>query len=217
MAIYDTEEEQVEQLKKWWEANNTSLIAGVITAIMIVTGWNVWQNHQQEQRNEASQLYQSLLESAAADDYASVEKLADQLAVEHGSLAYAHFAALEKAKSKVQQGDLEGAKAILQQQIQNPGDEQLQHLARLRLGQLLLATGQFEEGLKLVSAADSAKAEGFAAAYGELEGDLYVAMDRLDEARSAYQNAIRTGRATALAQFKLDDIAAPAFNPASAN
>ena len=217
MAIYDTEEEQVEQLKKWWEANNTSLIAGVITAIVIVTGWNVWQNHQQVQRNEASQLYQSLLESAAKDDYASVEKLADQLSVEHGSLAYAHFAALEKAKSKVQQGDLEGAKAILQQQIQNPGDEQLQHIARLRLGQLFLATGQFEEGLKLVSAADAAKAEGFAAAYGELEGDLYVAMDRLDEARSAYQNAIRTGRATALAQFKLDDIAAPAFNPASAN
>ena len=149
MAIYDTEEEQVEQLKKWWEANNTSLIAGVITAIVIVTGWNVWQNHQQEQRNEASQLYQSLLESAAKDDYASVEKLADQLSVEHGSLAYAHFAAFEKAKSKIQQGDMDGAKAILQQQIQNPGDEQLRHIARLRLGQLLLATGQFEEGLKL--------------------------------------------------------------------
>ena len=215
MAIYDTEEEQLEQLKKWWDANNTSLIAGVITAIVLVTGWNLWQSHQREQRQEASQLYQNLLDSAAKNDNNAVEKLADQLAVEHGSLAYAHFAALEKAKSKVLQGDLEAAKAILQQQVQNPGSEELQHVARLRLVQLMLATGQYEQGLKLIAAVDPAKTEGFSASYDELEGDIYVAMDRLDEARNAYQNAIRTGQATAFAQFKLDDIAAPVFDPAT--
>jgi predicted negative regulator of RcsB-dependent stress response len=217
VAIYDTEEEQVEQLKKWWETNNSSLIAGVITAIVLVVSWNLWQNHQHEQRSQASKLYQSQLESAAKNDLATVDKLADQVGVEHGSLAYAHFAALQKAKSKVQQGDLEAAKAILQQQIQNPGTEELQHVARLRLIQLMLATGKYEDGLKLISEVDPSKAEGFAASYDEMEGDLYVAMDRLDEARTAYQNAIRTGRATALAQFKLDDIAAPAFNPAATN
>jgi len=215
VAIYDTEEEQLEQLKKWWDANNTSLIAGVITAIVIVTGWNLWQNHQLTQREEASQLYQNLLDSASKNDNTAIEKLADQLAVEHGSLAYAHFAALEKAKSKVQQGDLEAAKAILQQQVQNPGSVEVQHVARLRLVQLMLATGQYEEGLKLIAAVDPAKAEGFTASYDELEGDLYVAMDRLDEARNAYQSAIRSGQATALAQFKLDDLAAPAFDPAT--
>ncbi|MGY6277309.1 YfgM family protein [Methylomonas sp. MgM2] len=216
MAIYDTEEEQLEQLKKWWDANNTSLIAGVITAIVLVTGWNLWQNHRLEQRHEASRLYQNLLDSASKDDNAAVEKLADQLAVDYGSLAYARFAALEKAKSKVQQGDPEAAKAILQQQVQNSGGGVLQHVARLRLIQLMLATGQYEEGLKLIAAVDPAKLEGFAASYDELEGDLYLAMDRLDEARNAYQNAIRTGQATALTQFKLDDIAAPAFNPTAA-
>ncbi|MDD2758841.1 MAG: tetratricopeptide repeat protein [Methylomonas sp.] len=217
MAIYDTEEEQIEQLKKWWEANNTSLIAGVISAIVLVTGWNLWQNHQLGQRQQASQLYQNLLDGAGKNDNASVEKLADQLAAEHGSSAYAHFAALAKAKSKVAQGDLEAAKAILQQQIQKAGTEELQHVARLRLVQLLLATGQHEEGLKLIAAVDPSKTEGFSASYDELEGDLYVAMNRLDDARNAYQNAIRTGQATALAQFKLDDIAAPAFDPANAN
>lgn len=216
MAIYDTEEEQVEQLKKWWDANNSSLIAGVITAIVLVTGWNFWKNHQLEQRQHASQLYQNLLDSAGKNDNAAIEKLADQLAVEHGSSAYAHFAALDKAKSKVQQGDLEAAKAILRQQLQNPSSEEIQHVSRLRLIQLMLATNQYEEGLKLIAAVDPAKAEGFAASYDELEGDLYVAMGRLDEARNAYQNAIRTGQATALAQFKLDDISAPAFNPPAA-
>ena len=216
MAIYDTEEEQVEQLKKWWEANSTSLIAGMITAIVLVSGWNVWQNHQLELRNQASQLYQQLTDSAAKNDYASIDKLADQLSVEHSSLAYAHFAALTKAKSKVEQGDIEAAKAILQQQVQNAGSPEMQHVARLRLIQLLLTNAEYEQGLKLIAEADPAKLEGFAASYDELEGDLYVAMDRLDEARNAYQNALRTNQATPLTQFKLDDITAPAFNPAAA-
>jgi predicted negative regulator of RcsB-dependent stress response len=216
VAIYDTEEEQVEQLKKWWEANNTSLIAGVITAIVLVSGWNVWQNHQLEQRNQASQLYQQLLVSSAKNDYASIDKLADQLSVEYNSLAYAHFAALAKAKSKVEQGDLEAAKAILQQQVRNAGSQELQDVARLRLIQLLLANAEYEQGLKLIAEVDPSKIEGFAASYDELEGDIYVAMDRLDEARNAYQNAIKTNQATPLTQFKLDDITAPVFNPAAA-
>ncbi len=213
MAIYDTEEEQVEQLKKWWEANGSSAITGVAAAILVVAGWNFWQNQQLEQRGQASMLYQQMLNSAAKSDNAAIEKLADQLSVEHGSLAYAHFAALKKAASKVEQGDLEAAKAILQQQVQNPGNEGIQHIARLRLIQLMLATQQYEAGLQLISEVDPAKAEGFAGRYDELEGDLYVAMNRLDEARNAYQNAIRTGQTTALAQFKLDDIGAPALEP----
>jgi len=213
VAIYDTEEEQVEQLKKWWETNSSSLIAGVITAIVIVAGWSFWQNQQLEQRTQASKMYQQLLNSAAKNDNAMIEKLADQISVEHSSLAYAHFAALAKASSKVQQGDLEAAKAILQQQVQNPGSEEIQHIARLRLIQLMLASKQYEAGLQLIAEVDPAKAEGFSASYDELEGDLYVAMNRLDEARNAYQSAIRTGQSTALAQFKLDDIGAPAFEP----
>lgn len=215
MSIYDTEEEQLEQLKKWWETNNSSLIAGVVTAVALVTAWNFWQGHQQQQRNQSSVLYQQLLDAAASNNQDSLDKLADQLSVEHGSSAYAGYAALQKAKGKVQQGDLEAAKAILQQQMQTAADQQLRHIARLRLVQLMLATGQHEQGLKLIADVDPAKADGYSANYDELEGDLYVAMDRLDEARQAYQGAIRSGKASPLAQFKLDDIATPAVEAAA--
>lgn len=215
MAIYDTEEEQVEHLKKWWEENSSSLIAGVIAAIVVVVGWNLWQDHQLQQRAQASDAYQQLLDAVNQNDRAAIESLADKLATEHASTAYAHYGALHKAKAKVDAGDLEGAKAILQQQMQNAGSDEIGHVARLRLIQLMLATGQYEQGLKLIAEVDTSKAEGFAGRYDELEGDLYVAMDRLDEARNAYQNAIRSGQASALAQFKLDDLTSPAFEPAS--
>ncbi|WP_445372923.1 YfgM family protein [Methylomonas sp. HW2-6] len=217
MAIYDTEEEQLEQLKKWWEANQTSLIAGVVTALVLVAGWNMWQNHQTSQRSQASQMYQQMLESAAKDNSESTEKLAERLPTEFASTAYANYAHLQLAKVKVQKGDLEGAKAVLKQAIQTADSEPLKHVARLRLIQLMLATGQYEQGLQLIAEVDPAKAEGFSASYDELQGDLYVALDRIDEARSAYQSAIRTGQATPLTQFKLDDVAAPAVAPTAAN
>ena len=216
MAIYDTEEEQLEQLKKWWEANNSSLIAGVAVALVIITGWNFWQNQQQEKRQQASLLYQQLLEGAAKNDGTLVTKLADQITVEHSSTAYAHYAALEKAKSQVNHGDLDGAKAILQQQFQQADSDELRHVARLRLLQLLIASREYEAGLKLIAEVDPAKEEGFAASYDELEGDIYVALDRLDEARNVYQSAIRSGQASPLVQFKLDDIAAPVLTSNSA-
>nr|WP_305891431.1 tetratricopeptide repeat protein [Methylomonas sp. SURF-1] len=207
----------MEQLKKWWEANQTSLIAGVVTALVLVAGWNMWQNHQTNQRSQASQMYQQMLESAAKDNSESTEKLAERLPTEFASTAYANYAHLQLAKVKVQKGDLEGAKAVLKQAIQTAASEPLKHVARLRLIQLMLATGQYEQGLQLIAEVDSAKAEGFSASYDELQGDLYVALDRIDEARSAYQSAIRTGQATPLTQFKLDDVAAPAVAPTAAN
>jgi len=212
MAIYDTEEEQLEQLKKWWESNNSSLLAGIVGAIVVITAVNFWHKYQSDQRTQASQMYQELLESAAKNNSESVEKLAEKITNEHGSTAYANYAALQLAKTKAQKGDLEAAKAILQKEIKTADGAELQHVARLRLVQLMLASKQYEQGLQLIAEVDPASTEGFAASYDELQGDLYVAMDRLDEARNAYQSAIRTGQATPLVQFKLDDVAAPALS-----
>ena len=209
MAIYDTEEEQLEQLKKWWETNQTSLIAGVAAALVLLTGWNLWQNHELEKRGQASQMYQQLLESAAKDNLESAEKQAERLPSEYAGTAYASYAGLQLAKAKVQKGDFEGAKSVLQNEIKNAQSEPLRHVARLRLIQLQLATGQYEQGLQLIAEVDPTKSEGFAASYDELQGDLYVALDRVDEARNAYQSAVRTGQATPLTQFKLDDVATP--------
>ena len=213
MAIYDTEEEQLEQLKKWWEGNSSSVVAGIVGAVLIVGGFSFWQNYQQENRVQASQLYQELLNSATAENPDSIEKIAEKLASEYSSSIYAHYAALQLAKTKVAKGDLEAAKAILEKEIKTNSDVELQHIARLRLIQLLHSEKQYEAGLQLIAGVDPAKMEGFAASYDELQGDLYLALDRLDEARNAYQSALRTGQASQLVQFKLDDITAPEFTP----
>lgn len=51
--------------------------------------------------------------------------------------------------------------------------------------------------------------ESFSASYEELKGDLYVALNRLGVARTAYQNALRAGQPSPLLQIKLENISAP--------
>lgn len=208
MEIYDTEEEQVAALKRWWKENGTSTIVGVAMGILLIGGWNVWQGQQQEQASNASAMYDQLLASVKSKQNESIEKISERMAAEYGSTAYSVYASLLLAKTKVEQGDLEAAKTILEQQMREAGSVELRNVARIRLVKLMLATGEYEQGLKIVSDADQASIKGFSASYDELTGDLYVELDRVGEARTAYQAALRAGAVSPLLQFKLDDITA---------
>lgn len=208
VVIYETEEQQVEALKRWWQENGTSLIAGVIAALIIIGGWNYWKSYQEEQRNQASALYTQLLEDSRAGKHEAVDKLAKRLSEQYGSSSYASFAALALAKSQVQQGQLDEAKKVLEQLLQNAGSAEIKDVARVRLVRLMSASGEYEQGLKLIAEAAASASDGFAGIYDELTGDLYVALGRLGEARTAYQSALRKGLRSPLLQFKLDDITA---------
>ena len=207
MAIYDTEEEQVEALKAWWKENGRSLIAGAILGGALIIGWDFWKDHQQGQAVEASSLYGKLLVFADKEKDEEATKISIQLIEQFPSSSYANYATLMQAKLKVNAGDLAAAKTILEGLL-NKKDVELKNVARIRLVRLMLATKDYEAGLKLVSDADPEKTKSFSANYDELTGDLYVALNRLGEARTAYQNAIRANQGSPLLQMKLDDITA---------
>lgn len=208
MAIYDTEEEQVEALKRWWKENGTSTIAGLVVGIALILGWNYWQSHKKEQAAQASALYDQLLTATDAGNKESAEKLAERTKEQFGTTKYALYSGLVQAKLKVQQGDLATAKQILEE-LAAKSDDELSHIARIRLVRLMLATGEHEQGLEVINKVDPASSSGFSVTYDELLGDLYVALDRRAEARTAYQNALRNGSQSPLLQLKIDDLTAP--------
>ncbi len=207
MAIYDTEEEQVEALKAWWKENGRSLIIGAILGGVFIVGWDFWKDHQQEQAIEASSLYSELLVFADQEKDNEATKIATQLIKQFPKSNYANYAILMQAKLKVNAGDLAAAKTILEGLLKQK-DVELKNVARIRLVRLMLATKDYEKGLQLISDADPEKTKSFSANYDELTGDLYVALNRLGEARTAYQNAMRAAQGSPLLQMKLDDITA---------
>jgi predicted negative regulator of RcsB-dependent stress response len=208
VAIYDTEEEQVEALKRWWKENGMSTIAGLVVGIALILGWNYWRSHNKEQAAQASALYDQLLTAADAGNKESAEKLAERTKEQFGTTKYALYSGLVQAKLKVQQGDLAAAKQILEG-LAAKSDDELSHIARIRLVRLMLATGEHEQGLEVINKVDPASSSGFSVTYDELLGDLYVALDRRAEALTAYQNALRNGSQSPLLQLKIDDLTAP--------
>jgi len=205
VEIYDTEEEQVEALKRWWKENSTSTIVGLVMGIVIILGWNYWQDHKKAQAAQASLSYSKLLKALDENKNDSVEKLSERIQEQFKGTEYAAFSGLFQAKVKSQQGDFAAAKQILKTIAAEP-NKQLSNIARIRLARLMLATGEYEQGLQVINEVDAKEAASYSANYDELVGDLYVALDRLDEARTSYQNALRNGQPSPLLQFKIDDL-----------
>lgn len=208
MEIYDTEEEQLEALKRWWKENSQSTIIGLCLGLAIILGWNFWQEHKKTQSEQASTLYSQLIQAIAADKKDSQEKLAERLQQQYPKTEYAAYSGLLLAKLKVQQGDIAKAKTILQSIAQGANNE-LSNIAKIRQVRLMLASGEFEQGLKLINEVDPATSSSFSGNYDELVGDLYVALDRLDLARSSYQKALENGYKSPLLKFKIDDLTTP--------
>ncbi|WP_421864715.1 YfgM family protein [Motiliproteus sp.] len=214
MSELRTEEEQVEAIKNWWKENGRSTVIGVAVAVIAVFGWRGWQDHQRQTAENASVLYQSMVEKALVqpgqtlsdEDRKSAEYMANQLKSDYQSTGYAQYAALWLAKLQADQGQLDGAKAELQWLLEQKPETPIAQLAKLRIAQLLLAQGDAQAGLNQLGGAPE---KGFEAAYFELKGDLLNALGREAEARQAYQSgqAADSGNARPLIAMKSGDLA----------
>lgn len=205
-----TEEEQLAQIKDWWQRNGMPLLAGAGLALALVFGWQFWQKHQVNQAQGASAIYQQLLTVALADaepDTAEVSRLGQQLKKDFAGTHYAQYGSLFVAKVAVESARLDEAAAELQAVLDKPADKVLEELARQRLARVLSAQDKAEAALTLL-AGEAPKA--FAASREELRGDLLVKLERLDEAHAAYAKAkesLSQDAAIGGLQLKLDDLA----------
>lgn len=206
-----TEEEQLADIKDWWQRNGSPLLTGAALALVVVFGWKAWTKYQANQAQGASILYQELVESSLTPsgkpDTARVAELAGKLTSEYGGTPYAQYGRLFVAKVAVDAGKLDDAVSELKAVVDKPADATLGELARQRLARVLAAQGKAEEGLKLL---DGAVDKAFVANREELKGDLLVQLKRTDDARAAYEKAkaaLPEDAASGALQVKLDDLA----------
>ena len=205
-----TEEEQLAQIKEWWQQNGKPLLFGGALALVLVFGWQFWQKHQLNQAQSASTIYQQLLNAALEEgkaDTAEISRLGNLLQKEFAGSHYAQYGSLFVAKVAVESGRLDEAATELQAVLDKPADKTLEELARQRLARILAAQDKAEEGLALL---EGDAVEAFAASREELRGDLLVKLERPDEAHAAYSKAkelLSQDAAIGGLQLKLDDLA----------
>jgi predicted negative regulator of RcsB-dependent stress response len=205
MATYETDEEKVEAIKKWWKDNGTSVVVGVVIGLGAVFGWRAWVQHQDSVGQQASAAFEQLMASVQSGNAESARAQAALLGEEYDGTAYAALTALLQARVAVESGDPPAARAALEQAIETAADPAIAHIAALRLIRLQIAEGDLQAASAAIERYDDGGA--FAADFDALRGDVAAAAGRTAEARDAYTRAIAAGVAYAeLLRLKLDNL-----------
>ena len=202
-----TEEEQIEAIKQWWKENGNAVILGVIIGVGALVGWRGWTSYQDSQARAASSLYQEMLNAQQQSDADTIRQTGQRIVDEYGNTPYVTFAAMLLASQAVADDDLEGAEQKLQLALDKAGEPSLEHVARLRLLQVLVARDKHDAALRMIDATDFGE---FTAQYEELRGDILLAQNKPDAARQAYQLALANSRPQApdrdLLEMKLENL-----------
>jgi predicted negative regulator of RcsB-dependent stress response len=213
MAALDLEEqEQLAELKAWWQRYGNLVLSALTLVCLIIAGYNGWLYYQRTQTAAAAQIFEGLQKLAGGGDAKKVSDASNALAEQFPRSTFAAMGQLMAARVAFDANDAEVSRRHLQWVIDNGRDDDLKHIARVRLSGILLDLKKFDEALKLL---DTAHPDQFDAAYADRRGDILYAQGKSVEARTAWQSAIAKSSATATLksalEFKLELVgAAPA-------
>jgi predicted negative regulator of RcsB-dependent stress response len=219
VAIDSADEENVEALKKWWQENGKQILISVFLVLGGLGGWEFYQNSEQESSNAASDLYEEILaltlknenEALSDSDREYIISYGKKLREEYPNSSYASFGTLFAAAAEVENRNLSQAETSLNWILENSTgglfsstEEGLLLTTKLRLGRVLLAQGDAGRALDFINTVDPKE---FETGFAELRGDIYVALDQLEDARDAYSVAQQAGSNSDALRMKLQELA----------
>jgi predicted negative regulator of RcsB-dependent stress response len=203
------EHEQGELVQKWLRENVFTIFIGVGLGLVLIFGWQQWNSHRARHNIDASTQFDVLTGDADKKDFDAVKQIAEKLKADYGDTPYAALASMREAEFAVQRADLDGARAALDWAYQHAGIDALKALAGVRLARVDLARNKAQDALDLLA---KLPPSAYTAQIGELRGDALVALNRKDEARTAYSDALANldpnASNRAFVQMKLNDLGA---------
>jgi len=187
MALDLEEQEQVAELKAWWQQHGTLIVVVIVALALAFAGWQAWRWYQGNQAAHASVLYDTLAKEAQANDAKALRDAAGTLVENYPGTLYASMGALVAARYHFDRNDLKSAKAQLQWVLERSPSDDFRDLARLRLAAVLLDEKAYDEALKALEAKHS---EPYESQFAALRGDVLVAKNQAPEAKAAYKLAL---------------------------
>lgn len=209
MDVHQSDDEQVEAVKKWWKDNGRSTITGILFGLAAVGGWQAWQSYRLEQASQASSAYQFVVNRISEQQVDDARNGADQLMQDHADSAYASLAALLTGRELAEKGDEQAANEYLGWAESHAASRELKQLVTLTRARALLQAGKMDEALALLQGADAGALQGL---YSDLAGDIQLAKGQPDEARKSYVVALATVSQPTLRrllEMKLNDLGGP--------
>ena len=212
---YETEEQQVDAIKKWWSENGTMLIVGAVVGLAGLWGWRYYGEATLSGQEQASSEFAQVLVKFEADN--SEQGAADMQAfiADNEGNNYATLASLLLVKEAVKERNFELAKTQLTNLLATNDYEPLMPVIKLRLARVQAELGEYNQAIATL---DNITEEGFIVKANQTKGTVYVKQGDLASARLAFQAAVDAsiGRVDPVLQLQLDDLAVAKVDVASA-
>jgi predicted negative regulator of RcsB-dependent stress response len=183
-----SEREQLEEVRKWWDANGKAILFGLALGLSGLFGYRYWQSMQDANAESASLNYQHFLQIAAAGPSDEARSTGKAILEGYPDSAYARLTALLLARMEVDDQKIPEARKHLQWVIDHGKDSELAGVARGRLAQLLLADGDANAAWAEISKVQAKT--GDEPLFAEIRGDILAAQGKREDAIKMYAQAI---------------------------
>ena len=180
------EQEQLDQLKHFWNTYGTLITTVVVVLALAFASWNGWQYFQRSKAAGAAALYDEMQRGVEAGDTARVERALADMKSKFAGTAYAQQGGLLAARVLHEKGNAEASRAALAWVAEHGEDAGYQAVARLRLASVLLEAKSYDEALKQLSGSMPKEFEALAA---DRRGDIYMTQGKREEAKTEYRKA----------------------------
>ncbi|MBT8122552.1 MAG: tetratricopeptide repeat protein [Gammaproteobacteria bacterium] len=183
----ETEDQQLEDLKKWWKENGSSIITGVVLGLAVLFGTRSWFTWQERTAQNASVIYSVMMREAQSGDASVASENAATLIADFSGTPYASIAALLLARYRIEDNELDAAKSQLQWVLDNESSDEIRTTASVRLARVLVSLADYDGALALL---DEIEADGQQGLVSEVRGDIYTLRGDNQQAVDAYSEAL---------------------------
>jgi predicted negative regulator of RcsB-dependent stress response len=209
---YQTEEQQVEDLKEWWKDNGTPLIVGAVLGLSGFAGWKYWNEEQIITETKASDSFLTVTKALGEDKLEDVSNASQTVKANFPDSSYAILSAFQLAKRAVDDNNLDKAVMELEWVLSNHGSNDLASIAKIRIARVLISQNEAEKALSYLN---FTKDSGYAEMANLVKGDALLSLGKNTEALEAYQAASNAGKLTAnhpTLKIKIASLQTPAFD-----
>ena len=206
---YETEEQQVEAIKAWWDENGRAVMLGVGLGVFVIAAYGFWESRKEKAAVNASDLYSQSVDALRAGDTDKAQALATELSEKHSGALYASYGRMTAARAAVEAGDIEAAAEHLEWAVKHTDQPDVKVIAQVRLARIKAELGDVAAGFKALPKSVN---EAFTGIVEEVRGDLHLLDGDPTAARNAYLAAQAAGGVADpdSLQMKINDIAEPA-------
>jgi predicted negative regulator of RcsB-dependent stress response len=202
MEQYETEEQQVEAIKRFWKENGLALVIGALLGLGGLLGWRYYNDSQIVAKEQASFAYEKASEELLKGELGLSQ--AKTFIESHSGTGYATLMALELSQQAIERKDLTEAAKQLEFVANSAKLSAVQSVAQLRLARIQIEQGELELAL---ASADKVTDEAFNSQSQEIRGDVYQLQQLFDKAKAAYSAALETNTRDQVLKMKLDNLA----------